>query len=596
VAKYSIHKALNKFEDVIEHHPVPFLCSAILTVLLILDVLNILHVDRAVKNDLQIAFSSAFLASGALGLYLNAQKQTSRFKKFCLTALTAIFMIALGYFSEISQQNSLFLFPGLILLLMSAPFVLSKTNENAVWLFNARFFIAIGLSIIAAILFGGGLHAISSSLDFLLGINVHRDFYEIVWITAIAFVGPVFGLYLMPKDSTEELVLPERSALLARGVTVLINYVLTPMLIIYLVILHLYAAKILATFSLPKGQVALMVLIFSLGLTGFILFARPWQERCTKLTNWLLRFWHFLLFTPLILLAIAVSRRISDYGVTPDRYLLVILGIWLLGLLILPLIKKAQLGSVRILASLAIILVLASFGPWGAKSVSVYSQKSQFIQLLERNNLLNEGKLIKELTDEIDLSSEDSKTGYSIIRFLSKQKAIDSLQPIFTGHTQNPFKESDENHNQWQTAKNIRELFKLTTQGGKFSNNLSYNAGKSVVIDIQRYSAYIPRLSLYNQSKQPLSKPSKNETYVWRNKNKLTIESPSGKFEGDISEIIALVESASKKSASRKDRVALQYKLKNNNGNAIMIISHISFNRRDNKIAYISLNFDLLIE
>ena len=43
-----------------------------------------------------------------------------------------------------------------------------------------------------------------------------------------------------------------------------------------------------------------------------------------------MRHWFWLTVAPLALLVIAVWRRVSDYGVTPDRYWLALIALWLL--------------------------------------------------------------------------------------------------------------------------------------------------------------------------------------------------------------------------------------------------------------------------
>lgn len=479
---------------------------------------------------------------------------------------------------------------------MASPFLFQKPRESAVWLYNSRLGTAIILSIIASIIFGGGLYAITSSLDFLLGVDVNRDVYDVVWIVAIGFIGPVFGLYLMPENSHEELVLPDQNALLARGVSFLINFVLTPMLVIYIVILHLYAAKILFTFSLPKGQVALMVLIFSLGLTGFIIFARPWAERSTRLTKWLLNYWHLLLFTPLILLAISVARRISDYGITPERYMLVVLGLWLVALLVLPLIKRAQISSVQILGSIAAILIIVSFGPWGAKSVSIYSQKQRFVELLERNGLIEDNVLVANLTSAPKMSAEDAKTGHSITRFLSRNHGLESIRPIFNGHPDDPFNLVDNSENKWGINNEIIKLLGLSPNAAPKNNSVAYSVIKQKPINIDKYSAYVPRLSLRNHLGRPLSERVATETRLWRKDDFVFVETSRGTFKGNALEIIELVKKANKKITLPKNRTVLSFELTSETGKADMLIHSMNAEFNGDKLGYVFINFDLLIE
>ena len=73
----------------------------------------------------------------------------------------------------------------------------------------------------------------------------------------------------MPRDLDEEIdIAREKGTLLERGVSVLVNYVTVPVIIVYALILHAYAVKIMLDGNLPKGQVATMVSIFAVAGTG----------------------------------------------------------------------------------------------------------------------------------------------------------------------------------------------------------------------------------------------------------------------------------------------------------------------------------------
>jgi hypothetical protein len=75
-----------------------------------------------------------------------------------------------------------------------------------------------------------------------------------------------------------------------------------------------------------------MVTIFALGGTGAWLIAWPWRERGTRLLRWFMGGWFWLCIVPAILLTIAVWRRVSDYGVTPDRYGIALVAVWIAAL------------------------------------------------------------------------------------------------------------------------------------------------------------------------------------------------------------------------------------------------------------------------
>lgn len=105
---------------------------------------------------------------------------------------------------------------------------------------------------------------------------------------------------------------------------VMLNWVLTPALLIYTVVLYVYAAKILFTWNLPKGGVAIMVTVFFV-----IFFAAKMLEILTEPRPFKWFYDHFSLFV-LPLLALfwtGLTRRLMDYGLTESRYYLLLGGI-----------------------------------------------------------------------------------------------------------------------------------------------------------------------------------------------------------------------------------------------------------------------------
>ncbi len=202
-------------------------------------------------------------------------------------------------------------------------------SQGALWLFNLRFGLAALLAIVVAVAFAAGLSAIVGALDFLFGVSVSNT-YEHIWATAIFTDGPLYGLSLMPTDIDEEVdIEAQKGTLLERGVSVLVNYVLVPVIAVYALMLHAYAVKIVLEQALPKGNVATMVSVFAVGGTGAWLIAWPWREKGTLLLRLFMRGWFWFTIVPAILLVIAIWRRVADYGVTPDRYGIAIIAVWI---------------------------------------------------------------------------------------------------------------------------------------------------------------------------------------------------------------------------------------------------------------------------
>lgn len=379
--------------------------------------------------------AAAFIGAGAAHLYAEGSG-LSRMKGLLLALAAASAAAGLGYFVKLFETNLLFLFAGLVPLLMIAPFLHRQARQEALWLFNLRFGLAALLAFVIALLFAAGLSGIVEALDVLFTVGIGNT-HEHIWLTAAALVGPLYGLSLMPKSLTDEIAIEgHKGTLLERGISVLINYIAVPVIVIYALIIHAYALKIAVTANLPKGQIATMVSIFAVGGTAAWLVAWPWREQGTRLLRLFMRYWFFLLIVPAVLLAIAIWRRLADYGVTPDRYGIVLVAVWVAALAIYLALRRNRADMRAILGAAAVLLLVGSVGPLGANGLTVTSQVKRLMVLLADNGVLKDGRVV---TPAKPLQGELSTNGYSIIYLLRDVDGLDRLKPLFAGDAKSPF-------------------------------------------------------------------------------------------------------------------------------------------------------------
>jgi len=381
--------------------------------------------------------AAAFIAAGAAHLYAEG-RDLSRVTGILLASVAAVLAGAIGYFSEVFESKLLFLFAGLIPVLMIAPYLRDSAKQGALWLFNLHFGLAVLISGVVAVLFAAGLSAIAESLNFLFNASLPNRLHEHIWSTAASLIAPIYGLSLMPKDLDEEVHLAsQKGSMLERGVSVLVNYVLVPVIFIYAVILHAYAVKILVERNLPQGQIATIVTIFALGGTGAWLIAWPWRDQGTRLLRWFISGWFWLTIVPAILLAIAIWRRISDYGVTPERYGILLVAIWVAALTAYLAFRRNRADMRAILGGIAVLLLIGSAGPMGANGLTITSQVKRLAAIFETNGLFKDGKAVVAPNK---LSGEAINQGNSILYALRDANGLDRLRPWFEGAEPDPFK------------------------------------------------------------------------------------------------------------------------------------------------------------
>ena len=107
------------------------------------------------------------------------------------------------------------------------------------------------------------------------------------------------------------------------GLEMLLNYIVTPALLIYAAILYLYMAKILVTWTLPEGGVAYLVF----GFTLFALAVQALQPLLQKrMYDWFFDRFSLISLPTQVLFWIGVLRRTGEYGLTEPRVYLLVSG------------------------------------------------------------------------------------------------------------------------------------------------------------------------------------------------------------------------------------------------------------------------------
>ncbi len=336
---------------------------------------------------------AAFLAGGAAHLFAEA-KRWGRSQNLALAATVGAAAFALEHFHLTFHTSELFLLSGLTLVLLIAAFPKLDDTQGAIWLFNLRLVTAAVLAVIVGLVFTAGVMAIITSMDYLFQMKFGQDAFQHVFVTALTLIGPLYGLSLVPRNFADEITWSDHQDwLIERGASVLVNSVLVPLAVIYALILHAYAVKILLAHKLPDGRLGLMVSLFAMGGTTTWLVAWPWRERGSQLLKFFLRFWFWALPIPIALLVVGVSRRIGDYGVTPDRYAIALVAVWAALLFAYLALRKNFADMRMILGAAAALLLLGSFGPFGAYQWTGASQFARLQSVLIEKGVLNAGKI-----------------------------------------------------------------------------------------------------------------------------------------------------------------------------------------------------------
>jgi hypothetical protein len=304
---------------------------------------------------------------------------------------------------------------------MLAPALGRNVSVTAFWQFNqrvgARLVFALGFSLVIYL----GVVVALASVKNLFEIPVPDAFFLDPGIAVLGGFNTWFLLSGVPLPQPDAEARPY-----PRQMRILAEFILLPLVTLYLLILYAYAAKVLVAWKWPTGWASYLILgLCALGLFTLVLL-KPLEEKSGN--RWVRLFgrhFHHALIPLLLLLFVAIGRRVIEYGITEKRYCVIALAVWLSGITLHSMIDRRR--DIRVLpASLCLVWLLAAFGPWGVFDVSRKSQVARLQGVLEANGMLVGNKLAKSPSLVPRRANQEIS---SIAHYLEEHDALRDLEP-----------------------------------------------------------------------------------------------------------------------------------------------------------------------
>ena len=231
--------------------------------------------------------------------------------------------------------------------------------------------------------------AIVGSFIYIFAIDVNTYIYT--YITEFIWFG-VTPQICFTLISNKEYDLHEPN----KAIRLILNFILSPAVIIYTIILYAYFIKIAIRWDLPKGGVAWMVMAFisvtMLGrLVQYIL--------STRYYDWFYRYFSIIAIPPLIMFWVGFIYRIRLYSFTESRFYLLLAGI-LMTLFVLMLIwrpfRRFQIMTLILAATICVFTYIPNIS---AKTIGLNCQKARLENLMTTLQLKDpkSGKFVQNL-------------------------------------------------------------------------------------------------------------------------------------------------------------------------------------------------------
>ena len=414
----SLQNVLNAIQKTVLRFPLEIIAAIAGTIFAL--ILNEISYNNPNREFYQKAIMSSslclvlFLSVSLFFLSSNKKKILRFVTSILLGSLVVVFIFSFkDDITETEFQQFFVLNISLHLLVSFAGFLPKKYNQDEFWEFNKQLFLRILTSGLYSVVLYCGLALAILAVEKLFKFDFYDNIYLYIFLAIAGIFNTTFFLSGVPEIDSDDVSLQLNYP---KGLKNFTQYVLLPLISLYLVILICYEAKILITLSLPVGWVSYLVLAFAItGILSFLLVHPIANENGNLWMRTYNRWFYFLLIPLLALLFWAILYRINLYGFTHERYYVLLLSVWLAVVVAYFLIQKhPKIKFIPI--SMCVAGLFSIVGPQSADSVSKYSQLSRFESYINKKD----GKKIT-FEEEQELSS--------IVYFLDRNYGFEVMIP-----------------------------------------------------------------------------------------------------------------------------------------------------------------------
>ena len=391
-----------------------------------------IHIDKYDYFDVRIWYFLPLSILASLAFYLFAENRISCILKKILNALI-IGLLAWFTFTlqkpivEAEIIRSVMLGVSFALAIFFAPYITGK-NQLKFWDYLQETFFQLVMAFFFGAVFMAGLSLALVSLDQLFGMNIPDKYYGYLATTCFAVFSPLYFLSSVSKENHNE----EMTEIdFPRFLKILGLYILLPILGIYLVILYGYLGKIIVTWQLPNGWVSWLVSVLGIAgyLTMFILHPLYLKNE-NKVVKIFARYFPLILLPLLTLMFVGIIRRFSDYGITINRLLVLILNLWLFGISVYLFITKSK-HTKWIFISFATVTFLCAVGPWSVMKITKNAMTSELKTLLAETRWNSSEKMDTSNLKLLTLKRKKQERLQDIIKYLSRNYGEDVIRPFY---------------------------------------------------------------------------------------------------------------------------------------------------------------------
>lgn len=418
-----INVLANKLSHSFKRFPVTLLFATLMVGVLIF--MNHLDFNLEKSRDIYTRVSMALALGIPLSLSLHVFLERNVHVKTpvkILSHIAVMVVLSVYYFLFLKNQEMVTMTRyvaytiALYMLFSIIPYFRKKTNYE---LYVIKLFTRFVTTYVYSIVLYLGIVAILVTINLLFNADIPGEVFADMALIVAGIFAPAFFLADVPRR--EEEVLPESYP---KVLSILLQFIILPLISVYTIILYVYFGKIVITRQLPQGIIGNLVLWYSIVSTIVLFFIYPLRKK----SQWIKSFINIFPKAILPLLAmmfVAIAIRINAYGITENRYFVLIVGLWVTGVMIYYSVKK-DIINIFVTISLAIVAVLTVTGPWSAYSVSKSSQNKRFEEIVKRYDMIDQSGNIKNSEDEFSQADQVQVSG--IISYFNHYHDLEDIK------------------------------------------------------------------------------------------------------------------------------------------------------------------------
>ena len=342
-----------------------------------------------------------------------------------------------------------------LLVLLGFPF---ERNNQGFTYRNFTNLFHLGLATAVWLLVFGLVAAILFTIKTLFNVEFSDSFYEHIYTSLGIFTLPLFFLVFQQRQAKSEMTLN-------RIFEILVNFVLAPALMIFTVLLYAYVVQIIFEGVLPKGMLANITLPYLLGGLGVYAL----RSICAK-ARWetFFKFYPYLAIVPIVLLWLAIDRRISAYAWTEQRIYLVALATAITIAYAILIVPKAR--QYRLISGVVMVAIFAMTWIVKPQEIAYQSQTVRFEQLLKKLNLSDGSGKIRDDIDFVERLENMPKSELKDWEELDNVSDYLLYRVEIKSYGEDPFEERKEAFKQ-KYGKKSEELFTFYIYGDEIRLN-----------------------------------------------------------------------------------------------------------------------------